>query len=135
MLDIYLHDGPRSVKFKLLGTVTRPWTAELEQTWKTASSIRNGKQLVVDLTGIVNIDEEGERLLDLLSRDGARFISASPGSDAVAERISHRSPAVLPPLPVRGWHKVLCWLRQCCHGAQGSFDDRVPCSTVTRKLW
>jgi anti-anti-sigma regulatory factor len=135
MLDIYLHDGSQSLTFQLAGKLADPGAAELAQSWTTAASILNGKQLVVDLTKVTEIDASGEHVLDLLGKRGARFITASPPSDALARKISGHDPAELPPLRVAGWRKLLCLLRQRFPAAHVSFLQRMPCFGPVRRLW
>jgi anti-anti-sigma regulatory factor len=135
MFTIYLHDSSRTLRFRLVGELTGAWASELEQSWRTAASILKSKELIIDLTEVTSTDDEGDRILRDISQSGARFITASPQNDALAQRISGRTPASLPLLPLRNWRKLLCWLTRCCRSAQSSLSQRLPCAAAVRKIW
>ena len=71
MLKITIHDSSEALTFQVEGKLIGDWAKELEQAWKTASSTRDSRTLIVDLTGTLYIDEEGKRVLTNLFRDGA----------------------------------------------------------------
>jgi outer membrane protein len=91
MLKITLHDGPEALTFQVEGKLVGAWAKELEQSWKTASSIRNRKALIVDLTETSYIDDEGKRVLGKLFRDGAFFRTAGAMTCAIVEEITGKA--------------------------------------------
>jgi hypothetical protein len=91
MLKITLHDGPEALTFQVEGKLVGAWAKELEQSWKTASSIRNRKALIVDLTETSYIDDEGKRVLGKLFRDGAFFRTAGTMTCAIVEEITGKA--------------------------------------------
>ncbi len=91
MLKITMHDGPEALTFQVEGKLVGAWAKELEQSWKTASSIRNRKALIVDLTEISYIDEDGKRVLAKLFGDGAFFRTAGPMTRAIVDEITGKS--------------------------------------------
>src|SRR5260370_14969799 len=91
MRKITMHDGPEALTFQVEGKLVGAWAKELEQSWKTASSIRNRKALIVDLTEISYIDEDGKRVLAKLFGDGAFFRTAGPMTRAIVYEITAKS--------------------------------------------
>ena len=91
MLKITMHDGPEALTFQVEGKLVGVWAKELEQSWTTASSILNRKALIVDLTEISYIDEEGKRVLAKLFRDGAFFRTAGPMTRAIVDEITGKA--------------------------------------------
>ena len=91
MLKITIHDAPEALTFQVEGKLIGAWAKELEQSWKTASSIRDRKALIVDLTETLYIDDEGKRVLKKLFRDGAFFRTAGTMTSAVVHEITGTS--------------------------------------------
>src|SRR5260370_9789423 len=91
MLKITMHDGPEALTFQVEGKLVGAWAKELEQSCKTASSIRNRKALIVDLTEISYIDEDGKRVLVKLFGDGAVLRTAGAMTRAIVEEITGKS--------------------------------------------
>src|SRR5579864_6554534 len=91
MLKITIHDGPEALTFQVEGKLIGAWAKELEQSWKTASSIRDRKALIVDLTETLYIDEEGKRVLKKLFREGAFFRTAGAMTSSVVDEITGKS--------------------------------------------
>jgi outer membrane protein len=91
MLKITLQDGPTELTFVVEGKLVGAWARELEQSWQTASSIRGGKSLFVDLSEVLFIDEEGKRILAKLFKEGASFRSAGPMTDSIVAEITGTS--------------------------------------------
>ncbi len=58
----------------LEGKLVRPWTAEVESTWRRAGEHLRGRKLVIDLTNVTLISQDGENILLRLMRDGAEFL-------------------------------------------------------------
>lgn len=91
MLKITIHDSPEALTFQVEGKLIGAWAKELEQSWKTAASIRNRKALIVDLTGTMYIDDEGKRVLAKLFQDGAFFRTAGPMTSSIVDEITGKS--------------------------------------------
>jgi anti-anti-sigma regulatory factor len=62
----------------LSGELTGQQVQDLEQAWITAQSILNGKELVVDVSGLTRADEFGVDLLTRMRGSGARLTAALP---------------------------------------------------------
>ena len=91
MLKITIHDGPEALTFQVEGRLIGAWAKELEQSWKTASSIRDRKALIVDLTETLFIDEEGKRVLKRLFSDGAFFRTAGAMTSSIVDELTGKS--------------------------------------------
>ena len=65
-------------RFVLRGDVAGAAVHDLEQAWRTASSILQGKQLVVDVSAVTNADPSGVDLLIRMRESGARLVVALP---------------------------------------------------------
>ena len=91
MLKITIHDGPEALTFRVEGKLIGAWAKELEQSWQTASSIRDRKALIVDLTETLYIDDEGRRVLKKLFKDGAFFRTAGAMTCSVVDEITGKS--------------------------------------------
>src|SRR5580693_8473119 len=74
MLKIIHDDTAGKQRWTLCGRLSGPWVAELRSAWQRIDS-RSNTTYVVDLTGVVSIDEQGEDLLRAMKADGARFVA------------------------------------------------------------
>ena len=99
MFKITIHDSPEALTFQVEGKLVGPWARELEQSWKTAASIRDRKALIVDLTETLFIDNEGKKVLTKLFHDGAFFRSAGPLTDGILAEVIGK--------PSSPWHNIL----------------------------
>ena len=69
----------------LRGSLENPWTAEVAYVWTMAASVLSGKELVVDVTGLTGIDENGLQLLARMRDAGVR-LTISPSHTAGQKR-------------------------------------------------
>jgi hypothetical protein len=86
-LQYYLHDGPTAFRFEVVGNLNHEGARRLEQNWRTASSMARGRPLIVDLTLVTGVDEEGKALITRWHRGGAWLIANSKASRTLAEAI------------------------------------------------
>ena len=86
-LRYYMHDGPMAFRFELAGTLDYEGAVRLEQDWRTASSAIGDRKLIVDLTFVTNLAEEGKTLLRRWHQEGARLIANSTTSRVLAESV------------------------------------------------
>lgn len=77
-MDLYQHDSDTVFRFALYGQLAGSCVSELEQAWLTAQSILKDKELVVDLSGVTDVDTTGSELLSRMREAGARLIPALP---------------------------------------------------------
>ena len=74
----YMHDEAAAFRFQLTGDLLERTAAELDQARPTASSIFGGRPLIVDLSGIRNVDGAGRELIAKWHALGARFVVRTP---------------------------------------------------------
>jgi ABC-type transporter Mla MlaB component len=75
-----MHDESTRFRFDLIGDLSKDTAQDLEQACQTASSVFNGRCLVVDLTRVTSVDHAGRQLLEEWHARGAQLVAASPGS-------------------------------------------------------
>lgn len=73
MFKISIIEERSQRRLMLEGRLVRPWTAEVENAWKTAGEHLDGRELVIDLRNVTHISADGESTLFRLMRDGAKF--------------------------------------------------------------
>jgi hypothetical protein len=86
-LQYYMHDGPTAFRFELAGNLDRKGARRLDQDWRTASSVIGDRSLIVDMTFVTGVDEEGRALLARWHGEGALLIANSRDSRVLAESI------------------------------------------------
>ena len=84
---MYLHDSSTMFRFVLSGELTGRPVQNLEQAWTTAQSILNGKELVVDVSGLTRANEFGVDLLARMRGAGARLTAAPPRGQCARARV------------------------------------------------
>jgi len=86
-LQYYMHDGPAAFRFELAGNLNNEAARDLDQAWRTASSMIGDRALVVDMTFVTGAERDGRSLLARWYADGAQLIARSKVSRALAEAI------------------------------------------------
>src|SRR5271165_1671444 len=74
-LQYYMHDGPAAFRFVLAGDLNGEGARRLDQDWRTASSVIGDRRLIVDMTSVTGVDEQGRALLAQWHVEGAEFIA------------------------------------------------------------
>ena len=77
MLRITVHDAAGQLRLELEGRLAGAWVCELEHCWHSTQASHPHRQLLVDLTNVTYIDQAGRYLLQLMHRDGMRFVAPS----------------------------------------------------------
>ena len=77
-MEIYQHDSAAMFRFVLRGDLRGDRVPELEHAWTTAKSILNGRDLLVDVSGVADADEFGVDLLFRMRDSGARLTAPLP---------------------------------------------------------
>ncbi len=91
MLRITTHESPEALSLQVEGRLVGDWAKELEHCWKSVAHARGNKAPIIDLTGVLFIDEEGKRVLTKLFREGAFFRTAGPMTEAIVSDITGHS--------------------------------------------
>src|SRR4051812_24285043 len=92
-LHYYLHDSASSFRFKLSGALAGEDVEELRQCWNTASSTLGSRPFLVDIDGVVGVDEGGRGLLRQWHSQGAQIQAASTQGRLLAQSIMGIAPA------------------------------------------
>src|ERR1700676_3176695 len=86
-LQYYMHDGPTAFRFELAGNLNDDGARRLDRDWRTVSPEIGDRRLIVDMTFVTGVDEQGRGLINRWHREGARLIANSKASRALAESI------------------------------------------------
>ena len=76
MLKITRIDTDTEQRLILEGRLANPWIADLGSQWKESRHAHPERDFVVDLRGVVRIDDAGECALGLMKAEGARFLAS-----------------------------------------------------------
>jgi hypothetical protein len=95
MLRISIIDTRAQRRLVLEGKLIAPWTKELQSAWKSAGEELHGRRLVIDLTNVTVIGQDGENTLFELMRDGARFSCGGVLTKHVVKRLARRCKPIL----------------------------------------
>jgi hypothetical protein len=102
-LEYYIHDEADALRFEIVGNLTGPAVGSVDQAWRTAHSVLDGRTIIVGLTAFTGADESGRDLLLSWHRSGARIIARSPESRKLAEGIV--GTPVPMPAPKSAWRQ------------------------------
>jgi ABC-type transporter Mla MlaB component len=81
-MDIYQHDSADTFRFVLKGELAKIKVQQLQCAWETAKSILNGKDLIIEVSGVTKVDSAGVELLTRMRESGAQIIAArAPGCE------------------------------------------------------
>jgi ABC-type transporter Mla MlaB component len=86
-LQYYMHDGPDAFRFELAGDLNQEGARRLAQAWRTASSMFPDGRLIVDMTFVTSVDEQGSALILQWHRDGVAFVANSDVSRGLIESV------------------------------------------------
>ena len=81
-LMYYMHDEFAAFRLLLIGDLSQGSAAELDEARQTASSIFNGRPLIIDLTGIDSMDNAGRELITKWHGLGAQLVVTTPEAQA-----------------------------------------------------
>jgi hypothetical protein len=84
----YMHDGTAAFSFELSGRLSDDAARQLEQAWRTASSVVGKRSLIVDLSYVSAIDPVGQDLLRDWHNQGAQFVANSQVAIALLHSIT-----------------------------------------------
>ncbi len=73
MLKVTVERGDRVTTLKLEGKLSGPWVDEAARVWCDVSGGIAAKDVIVGLSGVTFIDEEGKKLLGQMLRRGAQL--------------------------------------------------------------
>ena len=86
-LEYLIHDGSGAMRFQLAGSLSGDGAQSVRYAWQTALSVIGDRPLVVDITRVIDADDDGRALLRRWQESGARIIAASPKSRALSDAV------------------------------------------------
>src|SRR5689334_16719608 len=86
-MTYYMHDSSAAFRFEIAGAISADDAVELQGAWCTASSVIDGRILIVDISYVTEISDRARVLLQEWNDNGARLIANSPAARAIAESI------------------------------------------------
>ena len=91
MLKITSEKNRGTVRLRLEGSLTGPWVGELEHEWRTIQ-LAEAVSVVVDLTNVTFVGEDGKLLLKQMWREGAQLIATGCCIGYLVEEITRSRP-------------------------------------------
>src|SRR6516225_12278342 len=92
----YMHDGATAFSFELAGRLSDDAARQLQQAWRTASSVVGERSLIVDLSYVNAIDQLGQDLLRDWHNQGAQLVANSSEASELLQSITGESAPILP---------------------------------------
>ena len=112
-VQMYQHDGAEVFRFVLSGELCGNAVQQLEWAWETAKSILDGKELIVDVSGIANADPLGLELLIRMRAAGGRITADLP--PVSLDLLAQLGVPALAPRSASGWLSGI-WRRWSASG-------------------
>jgi ABC-type transporter Mla MlaB component len=144
-LNYYIHDGSHALRFELAGWLSRDTASDLEQAWRTTSSMLGERRVIFDLSRLAGIDGSGLDVLSEWTRRGALLAAASHHARERLQLMTNQPVAVLAratagprwrPLRAIPWVAALLGRTDSrrAQGADGSSKD-ASVSSVTQSRY
>jgi hypothetical protein len=93
MLRITVQEDRQSSKLVLEGRLAVPWIAEVDKAWSAVVRRRDGRRVVVDLSGVTSIEESAKALLRRMYEQGGELRSADLLTRAIVDEVQAPAPA------------------------------------------
>jgi hypothetical protein len=90
MLKISRVRTERRCRVVLEGELVSPWVAELKKEWNDIRSFEAGLTLIVDLTDVITISQEGKDFLLEMMSQGVKFISGGVHNRHVLQQLARK---------------------------------------------
>jgi hypothetical protein len=88
MLRITVHNGDGATRFILEGKLMGAWALELESCWRQQSLTTGAPRILVELTDVIFVDDDGRALLKRMAASGAELVAADVVMKAMVEEIT-----------------------------------------------
>ena len=75
MRKITTHVADDATRITLEGRLAGPWIHELERCWRESEHAAAGRRVIVDLTGVTFVEQEGKALLTRMCQAGADLLA------------------------------------------------------------
>ena len=83
MMKIQIHESRDRLILEVQGRLAGAWVSELEDCWQKSVKTRARRELYIDLTGLIFVDQAGHYLLRLMCKEGVNLI----GNDLLQQEI------------------------------------------------
>lgn len=87
-MSFYIHDGSTSFRFEIEGSLAGDAAWQVDQAWRTASSVIGSRALIVVVGNLTSIDSFGRELLLRFHGAGAQLVAKSPMAKALVSSIA-----------------------------------------------
>jgi hypothetical protein len=74
--------------FKLAGTLAGDWALEFKRCWQIAAHSQEASRIIVELTEVTFVDEEGKDLLSRMIKEGAEVIASDIMVKSIVDEIA-----------------------------------------------
>ena len=88
MLRITVTENESEQRWVLQGRLTAPFLEELIESWRSSRDRRPPLSRVVDLNEVTCIDKDGEQVLLMMIKDGAKFVATGLYTKHLLESLS-----------------------------------------------
>jgi anti-anti-sigma regulatory factor len=90
MLKISIVEGRKQRRLVVEGRLVAPWSDELKAFSERAGSGLGGRELVIDLTNLTTISQQGEDVLLELMKQGVRFRGGGVYTNEILKEVARR---------------------------------------------
>ena len=88
MLRITINEEGQATRFKLEGKLAQEWVAEASLEWNKFAANSGVETAVVDLCGVLFVDEAGRDLLTQIVAAGAKLEGCGPMTNSLIEEVT-----------------------------------------------
>jgi hypothetical protein len=92
MLKISVVEGPRRCRLVMEGMLIEPWVGEVISEYEKVKRHLGGRKLVVDITNLSTLSPAGERVIERLLDDNAKFHAGVFMKQVLKQLTSKRPP-------------------------------------------
>ena len=85
MLKITTQRSDDSMRITVEGRLVGPWIGELERCWRESQQSAAGRRLIVDLTSVTFVEQEGKALLTRIYQAGAELLATGCCMKSIVE--------------------------------------------------
>jgi hypothetical protein len=90
MLRTTMTENALEQRWVLHGRLTGEFLGELTANWRANRDSLSSRNLVVDLNGVTGIDKDGEQVLLMMIRDGAKFVATGVYTKHLLESLQNK---------------------------------------------
>jgi len=93
LLKISIQEADNMATLTIEGKLKGPWVTELDRVWEELMPRLRGRQLNVDIRGLMFVDNGGKEILkSIFQETGAELIADTPWTKHIANEIHQNAP-------------------------------------------